>query len=352
MIKVLIVDDSVLVQQVLKDIVSEDPMIEVVGTVSSGKSALELIPNLEPDVITLDLNMPDMDGREVLQQIMLEQPTPCLIISKSTHLGTHSAFEALDLGAVDFIGKPGKREIDPTLEWVKEEIKEKVRAAHSVNIPALLKQYRNRSILSRKLKKKPDSEHYNQTVIVIGVSTGGPKTLPDFLPQLTDNISCPIVVFQHIPEGFSADLAKRLDLICSMPVKEAHHRETLQAGTVYIAPGGKNLTVKEINDEVTIKVTEATSCNPPDINLGFNSFSQVFGPKTIGIILTGMGDDGSEGLATIRRGGGYTIAQDPETAILDGMPKSAIRRAAAHDIVTVDQIVPKIKNYLKGSVNG
>lgn len=332
-IKVLIVDDSAYMRQQLIAILSDDAHIEVIGLARDGEEAVQKAIQLQPDVITMDIEMPKMDGLTSLQYIMELAPCPIIILSAHTQRGAMVTFEALELGAFDFVTKPSVMgsAITP-LEQISKELKERiVAAAASRKLPAS----RERAARLKKLEKS--SVPYSK-VIVIGVSTGGPKTVMDILPHFPSDFPVPIILIQHMPEMFTASFAERLNQNLPMRVVEAANRMVLEPGTIYVAPGGRQLYTEKAlgTNQLRFSVRSGTEKNihTPSVDITMLSLLQHFpAERIIGVLLTGIGSDGAEGMVEIRKGGGLTIAESEETSIVYGMPRSAAERGGAQYVL-------------------
>jgi two-component system chemotaxis response regulator CheB len=352
LIKVLVVDDSAFMRQHLKAILELDCYLEVIGTARNGEEAVQKVKELHPDVITMDINMPVMDGLTALAHIMGECPTPTIIISSLSQEGALATFEAIELGAVDFIAKAsGTVSLD--IEEQREEIITKVKAAARAK-------FRHRTISKPHSKKSVGHEQhlapqsidsYVQKIVALGVSTGGPRTLLDILPFLPTDLPAPVVIVQHMPPTFTASFAEHLNSVCPIKVKEAEQAEVLLAGVVYIAPGGYQMTLasnvfgKGTAARLSIQRSGSSFC--PSVNVLFNSVAQIYADRAVGVLLTGMGDDGADGMVQIRRAGGYTIAESEETAVIFGMPHEAIERGGAEMIVPSFNIAKQIQVALR-----
>jgi two-component system, chemotaxis family, protein-glutamate methylesterase/glutaminase len=349
-VRVLVVDDSASMRRLISIMLESDPRLEVIGVARNGVEALVRIKELKPDVVTLDINMPVMDGLTALSHIMVEQPTPCVMISSLTQEGANATMEALALGAIDFVGKPsGTVSLD--LDVQSAEIIAKVRAAARANLqrprprPALNRPEPPRPVLSARLTER------SPRVVAIGVSTGGPQTLLQILPFLPGNLSAPVAVVQHMPPRFTASLAKRLDDSCALKVKEAGHNEPLLPGFVYVAPGGLHMTIQQ--STLARGPIAHLSDSPkgtqfcPSVGVLFQSVARLYGRRAVGVLLTGMGDDGADGMVQIRRGGGITIAESNETCVVFGMPREAIERGGAEIVSPNYDIADDICSALK-----
>ncbi len=328
MIKVLVVDDSALMRKILSDNLSSDPEIEVIGTAINGIFAIEKIKLLGPDVVLMDLEMPEMDGITALKKIMKEWPLPVIILSAHSEKDSSKALDAMKSGAVDFILKPAGKDINE----IKEEIINKIKTA------ALARLHKFKKVTTRK-------HHFISTrkkIIIIGSSTGGPQTLEALLTELPKNIPVSILIVQHMPPMFTKSLAERLDKICEIEVREAQEGDELRNGVALIAPGGFHMELKsDINGfEGTIHLNK----EPPElgvrpnINRLFKSVALIFRENTIGVVLTGMGMDGTEGCKIIKAAKGTVVAEAEESCIIYGMPKCVIEAGLADEVVQLDEM--------------
>ncbi len=340
MIRVLIVDDSAFMRRVVSDILNDEPDIEVIDTASNGLVAIDKAAKLRPDVILMDVEMPKMDGVSALIRIMNTYPTPVVMLSNLTQKGTHTTIKALEAGAVDFIPKPSGS-ISLNINIIAAQIVEKVKLAANVNI----KKFRAHKTLNLPRVKMKNSEK----VIVIGTSTGGPQTLVDILKRLPENVP-PIFIVQHMPPEFTQTLAIRLDSLCPFDVKEAKDGDKVMPGQALLAPGGHHMTVKRSrldNKEIVQLNTEPPVNNiRPSVDVTMESTVEVYGANTIGVLLTGMGCDGAKGMCSIKKSGGKTIAQNEESCVIFGMPKSAIDCGCVNKIAPLSSIPEEIMNML------
>ncbi len=328
MIRVLIVDDSPFVRLMLKKILSGSGDIEVVGEASNGREAVEKVKEKRPDVVTLDINMPIMDGLTALEEIRKVCPTcRVLMISALTKEGAKETMEALSKGAVDFITKPSSAE---DLLKFKEEIVSKVRAVHRARIQRVEGDLRTPEVRPRGFSRNP--------VVAIGVSTGGPQTLSYVFSKLPADFLSPILVAIHMPDTFTETFARHLDSLCHLRVVEAKEGERVEGGKVYVSRGRIHMVVKGTPERAVLHyVSDDSYVYKPSADLLLKTAAEVFGPDTIGVVMTGMGNDGSKGIVEVKRRGGVTIAEDPKTAILWAMPENAIKTGC------VDYVVPKEK---------
>lgn len=354
-IRVLVVDDSALMRKYIKRILEEDPMIEVVDTARDGEDAVEKNLALRPDVITLDLNMPKMDGLTALQYIMNTAPCPVVVVSSLTQRGALATFEALELGAVDCIAKP-EGTVSLNIEAVGAEIRMKVRAAAQAKTEKRLAGKPERRFHCRASERtvqqclpQPASCTYEK-VVLIGVSTGGPKVLGEILPLLPGNLAAPVVVVQHMPEGFTKYFAERLNCMCALEVVEAADGEPLRRGTIVIARGGYHIKFsRQLGKKyLTINISREprNALYTPSVSVALQSLRQhVKDSQIVAVMLTGMGDDGANEFVEVRKGGGFTIAESEETAAVWGMPRAAWERGGA-DVLAPSYEIPE--HIIKG----
>jgi two-component system chemotaxis response regulator CheB len=331
-IRVLIVDDSPTVQSVLKSILSGDADIEVVGTASDPFEAKDLIVEVRPDVITLDIEMPRMDGITFLKRLMSFRPLPVIMISSYTRENSVRTLEALDAGAVDFVAKPTE-DVKTRLEELKHEITTKVKAAAQAKIKPFLSFGKPEKIVPAAQMEASDK------IIAIGASTGGTRALHRLLASLPANVNG-IVIVQHMPPRYTKTFAENLDALCNMDVKEAEDGDRVDRGKVLLAPGGWHLEVAKDQNGYYVRLQDGQPVNyqRPSVDVLFHSVVETAAGNAIGIILTGMGQDGSEGLLAMKEVGAFTIAQDEATSVVFGMPGSAIERGAAEVVAALDDI--------------
>ena len=349
-VKVLIVDDSALVRQILSEILNSDPDIEVVGAAADPYAAREKIKKLAPDVITLDVEMPRMDGITFLGNLMRLRPTPVVMISSLTEQGADVTLRALELGAVDFVSKP-KLDISQGLEQYAEEILLKVKAAAGARVRTLSRKPVSSTLAAAGvaekhtadavLDKRPGRGHFRTTerIIGIGASTGGTEAIKDLLRELPPDMPG-IVVSQHIPEAFSAPFATRLNNQSQLTVLEAKDGQQVLAGHAYIAPGNRHLLVHRDGARYICRLNDGPPVNrhKPSVDVMFRSLAQHAGSNTVGVILTGMGDDGAAGLGEIQESGGSTLVQDEKSSVVWGMPGEAYKRGFADQVLTLSKI--------------
>lgn len=348
-IKVLIVDDSALMRKVLKEIIMTDESLEVVGTARDGQEAVEKVHDLNPDVVTMDINMPVMDGLTSMQYILSDYPDmPILIVSSLTSEGALTTFEALELGAFDYVAKPSGT-VSSNLHIIGKEIILKVKLAYKgVNKKSIRERsVRRRAVVTQKnvtTSKKMDIERGKELskVVVIGISTGGPGTLMEVLPMIPQDLRAAIVIIQHMPPSFTASFAKRLNDSCRIPIKEVEAGDVLQNGRGYLARGGYHLVARGEEGLLRLPSTPKTLFMP-SVNVTMESILETYGGRNvIGVLMTGMGDDGADAMVKIRNAGGVTIAEDESTAVVFGMPKEAIARGGAEIVLPSYKIADAI----------
>jgi two-component system, chemotaxis family, protein-glutamate methylesterase/glutaminase len=346
-VRVLVVDDSALMRKLIPLILERDPEIEVVGTAMDGAFAIKKIAELTPDVVTLDLEMPRMDGIETLRTIMRNVPLPVIVFSTHSKEGAYSTFKALALGAIDFVAKPkdaAAGNLEPVAYQLAEKIKVAKRAGGSkslpkLEVPAAVPQ-KNRS----RVAMPPNR------VIAIGISTGGPNALQYLLSQIPADFPGSFVIVQHMPEGFTDMFARRLDECCALEVQEAKSGDLLLAGRVLICPGNRHMMVRRMPRGEMIVLSDGPTINGhrPSVDVLFHSVAQEFALTAVGILMTGMGDDGAEGLGAMKAAGGFTIAQSEDTCVVSGMPRAAIVKGYANKVLPLDTMAA----YLVGQYGG
>jgi len=345
-IRVLVVDDSAFMRKIISDMLSSSPEIRVVGTAVDGRDALDKISTLDPDVVTMDIDMPVMDGITALRHIMKEYPKPVIMVSALTYDGAQETIKSLNSGAVDFVTKPDRRHISFRMEDAQEELINKVKSSARANMFSSA-ELSGCNQPSRKKKKKPlvvEAEN----VVVIGASTGGPKTLCKIMSKLPSKINAAVIVVQHMPPKFTLTLASWLDSLIPPHVVEAKEGDRLTNGTVFIAPGGFHLKVmkEKLNDGIhgIMHLDKGPKVNEmrPSIDVTMTSVAKAYDERVVGVILTGMGRDGTEGMKQIKMMGGRTISQDEKTSIIFSMPNSAYKSGAVDEVVSLNKISKKI----------
>lgn len=377
MIRVLIVDDSALMRKKLREIIQATEDMEVIATARDGLDGVNKARDLKPDVVTMDINMPGMDGISAMQIIVNEGICPVLVVSSLSQEGALVTFEALELGAFDYVGKPGGT-ISLNLEQVHAELIAKIRAAADKMVLRKLKRRAKavadgdtdkiRRISRPDIAQRPEiprhSEHGADMAeggaddvrfaVTIGISTGGPKTIMDVLPHLPADLGAPVFMVQHMPPAFTASFADRLNKMCALHVVEATAGDTVRNNVVYLAKGGQHLLLRRNN---TGKIMLRLSTVPPhlfvpSVDVMMESVFTVFGATMIGVLMTGMGSDGADTMVRVRKAGGYTIAESEETSIVFGMPREAIERGGADTVLPcyqiADAIIRKLDQWKRG----
>jgi len=346
-IKVLIIDDSALIRQLLQEILSRDPGIDVVGTASDPLIARDKIKQLNPDVLTLDIEMPKMDGITFLRNLMRLRPMPVIMISTLTEAGADVTLEALEIGAIDFVPKPKidvieqlQNYADDIINKVKIASAARVRAYHIDDIPEVPGKLTADAVLAKGSKK-----HLKTTdkIIAIGASTGGTEAIKELLVKMPATAPG-IVISQHIPAAFSAPFARRMDGCSAMTVYEAKDGQKILPGHVYIAPGSHHLLVERSGARYVCRLNDGPPVNrhKPSVDVMFRSVCQNVGPNAVGAILTGMGDDGARGLKEMQEVGAATIAQDEKSSVVWGMPGEAVKHGGVDHILSLDKISAKL----------
>jgi two-component system chemotaxis response regulator CheB len=327
--KVLIVDDSALIRSVMSEIVNSQPDMEVVATAPDPLVARELIKKHNPDVLTLDVEMPKMDGLDFLEKLMRLRPMPVLMVSSLTERGSEITMRALELGAVDFVTKP-KLSIQTGMREYADMIADKIRAAARARIAPRKAQPAAPGVPLSALRSPLIS---SEKLIIIGASTGGTEAIREFLMQMPSD--CPgILIAQHMPEGFTSSFAKRLDSLCKISVIESQGNERVLPGHAYIAPGHSHLLLTRSGANYMTRIEQSPPVNRhrPSVDVLFRSAAQAAGKNAVGVILTGMGKDGAAGMLEMRQAGAWNVAQDEATCVVFGMPREAIAIGATHEV--------------------
>ncbi len=352
--RVVVVDDSALVRSLLTEIINRQVDMECVGAAADPLVAREMIRNLNPDVITLDVEMPRMDGIDFLSKLMRLRPMPVVMVSTLTERGADVTLRALELGAVDFVAKP-KIGVADGLRLLAEDITDKVRIAAKAHI-------RKTHVVAPAPAGSPAAAAKPPTpvtsigrlstekIIFIGASTGGTETTKEVLIQLPPD-SPAVVIMQHMPPGFTKSYAARLDGLCKIRVAEARDGERILPGHAYIAPGGFHLSVERSGANYIARVQDGEPVNrhKPSVEVLFKSAARVVGPNALGIMLTGMGADGAKAMKELRDAGSYNYVQDEATCVVFGMPREAINAGAAHEVLPLTQIAPKLIERLRST---
>lgn len=346
-IRVVVIDDSALIRSVLREIINRQSDMEVVGVAPDPLVAREMIREKNPDVITLDVEMPRMDGLDFLEKLMRLRPMPVIMVSTLTERGSDAALRALELGAVDFVAKP-RLDIVAGMHDTSLEIVEKIRTAYRAKI-------RKRVPLTARdsfgadavLPVRKMSVGSTEKIIAVGASTGGTEAIKEFLIRLPPD-SPGIVITQHMPEAFTRSFASRLDGLCKIRVKEAEHGERVLPGHAYIAPGHSHLLLRRNGANYVAELSQGPPVNRhrPSVDVLFRSVANCAAGNAIGVILTGMGKDGALGMLEMRQAGAYNFAQDEESCVVFGMPKEAIAVGAVHEVLPLVQIASKVLDHV------
>ncbi len=365
-VRVMVVDDSAFMRFAITQQLNEDPELQVVGTASNGNEALLLIPQLQPDVITLDVEMPHLDGLSTLREIMKKFPRPVIMFSSLTKDGAAETIQALILGAVDFIAKPDNRldirtEMGDIAAKIKSAAKAKVKSAVAHRrLPAVpltpdkpekqVRPYRKITpvILIGSSTGGPGA--LNEIIPAFGSSTGGPGALNEIIPALPANLMSPVLIVQHMPSGFTHSLAERLNNISPLKVKEAEPGDELLVGQVLLAPGGFHMVLDE-NERISLNQKPTVHGVRPSVDVTLNSLSQRFGKNVIAVILTGMGSDGTLGASILHSAGGHVIAEHEKTCVVWGMPRSVVEAGAANAVLPRPQIAKAIEVAIREMMN-
>ena len=377
MIKILVVDDSAFMRKVLSDLFKSQPDFEVVDIGRNGAEAVEKVKQHSPDVVTLDVEMPVMDGLTALEQIMAVKPTPVVMVSSLTKAGADATIKALSLGAVDFVAKSAGS--ISRIDEIEKDLLQKCREAAGVSgnrlratvaavkpvilpertapaapekplmVEKVLTVDKAASSLTRTTSVSSVISGVDDWIVAIGTSTGGPRALQEVLTRLPGNLPCPTVIVQHMPPGFTKSLAERLNTLSELTVKEAADNDKLVAGTVYIAPGDFHLTLRRETSGTYVKLNKDPAIGGlrPAVDPMMVSVAETYGTKAVGVILTGMGHDGAKGMKAIKRLQGRTIAEDQSTSVVFGMPKAAIEAGVVDSILPLQQVAEGIVQCLK-----
>jgi two-component system chemotaxis response regulator CheB len=354
-IKVLVVDDSAFMRKAITLMLESDPNIKVIGTARNGAEGVEKVEELKPDLVTMDIEMPQMDGLTALRKIMNSHPLPVMMVSSLTSDGAKATLDALELGAVDFIPKQLSY-VSLDIVKIKETLIQKIWAIHN----------RRRTLMANySLRRKPGlrpasrsvaaparplSGSYsrkNVDIVAIGTSTGGPPALQQVIPNLPKDMPVGVVVVQHMPPNFTKSLAQRLDGISALHVKEAEHGEPVTAGMAYISPGDRHLTVRKWGSKTEIALSDkpADALHIPSVDVMMDSVADTYRGRSLGVIMTGMGSDGVKGLSKIKSLGGKIIAQNENSCVVYGMPRAAVEAGITDKIVSVESIAREIMTF-------
>ena len=338
-IKVLVVDDSALIRSLLSEIVNSQKDMQLVGAAPDAYAARELVNRYSPDVITLDIEMPKVDGLTFLDKLMRAHPTPVIMISTLTEQGADATLRAMELGAVDYLAKP-KLGVAQGIEEYQSLIVEKIRTAASANI---IKRTTSKN-------KKPLSVNIlgTEKIIAIGASTGGTEAIKEFMMQLPSN-SPAVVISQHMPPGFTTTYAKRLDSLCKVNVIEAKGGERILPGNAYLAPGNYHLLIERSGADYRLRLSDSAmvSGHRPSVDVMFNSLTKCAAQNTVAVIMTGMGKDGAAGMSSLHQNGAYTLAQDEASCVVFGMPKEAIKLGGVDEVLPLEELATAVVKRLQ-----
>ena len=352
-IRILIVDDAVVVRRIVSHALSEDPALEVVGTAPNGRIALAKIPQVNPDLIILDLEMPEMDGLQTLAAIKKTYPhLPTIVFSARTELGAAATLDALALGATDYLTKPAKMSKQEAIRYIQDRLIPKIKLFCQRDRMKHMQRLQRRSTPPAPSKPIPVGAiaRGKVNIVAIGVSTGGPNALVELLPALPANFPVPIAIVQHMPPMFTNRLAARLNQLCQIEVAEGFPGASLEPGTAWIAPGNYHMVVERHGTQVRLKTNQdppENSCRPA-VDVLFRSVVKTYGSGTLGAILTGMGQDGLQGCEYIREAGGRTIAQDQASSVVWGMPAMVVQAGLADAVLPLEQIAGEMIRCVMG----
>jgi len=371
-VRVLIVDDSAFMRKVLQSIIATDPQLEIVGEARDGREAIAMAESLRPDVISMDIMMPHVDGLQATESIMSKNPRPIVIVSSEARDGAEPTLRALELGAIDFVPKPSSG-IDLDMNSIRDEICRKLKLASRVRVVRTAKSF------SAPVQAPPENNPYTKVslppsngngsngsgngaqpkaaangrhpLVVIASSTGGPQTLMQLIPAIPRDFPGTIVLVQHMPGTFTSQFSKQLAEVAGLKVKEAEHGDELKAGTIYVCPGSHHLRISG-SGRIDLQEGERINGYRPCADLALESAAAFAGPMCVGVILTGMGADGSKGVQAVKAGGGHVIAQDEATAVIFGMPAEAIKTGAVDQVLGIESIASTLERramYLMGA---
>jgi two-component system chemotaxis response regulator CheB len=364
--RVLIVDDSTFMRKVLENIINSDETLQVVGQAKDGREAVTMAESLKPDVITMDINMPHVDGLQATAQIMTTNPRPIVIVSSESREGADSTLKALELGAIDFVSKPSSG-IDLDMQSVREDLLRKVRMSAKVHVVRTASRLASTLQNASPAQSSPASSHNSSPsiaarpasvalasldqrfpVVVLGASTGGPATVMRLAPGFTRDFPAAVFLVQHMPASFTTQYAAQLAEFTGIRVKEAEANEPVQPGTLYICPGGQHLRITPTGRIQLDSTSGRISGYLPNIDVTMESAAAYAGSMAIGVVLTGMGNDGAAGAKAIQRAGGLVIAQDEATSVIFGMPAEAIKAANVELVLGIDDIYAALEKRVIG----
>lgn len=366
-LRVLVVDDTVTYRKVVSTLLAEMPEIEVVGTAVNGKFALEKVEQLRPDLLLLDVEMPEVDGLEVLRRLRAAgSRAGAIVLSAFTAQGASTTLQCLELGAFDFVLKPSGGSMEANAERLRQELRPRLAAyARKCQVRAILGGVVSSPTSENSAVRPTPAETPDRSVgqpatvpaappevVAIGISTGGPKALTEMLPRLPGDLPVPVLIVQHMPPVFTKSLADDLDRHCSLRVQEAKDGQEVRAGTILIAPGGKQMKVSREAGHTVVRITEdppENSCRP-SVDYLFRSVAAVYGAHSLGVMMTGMGNDGSAGCRNIKRCGGHILAQDEASCVVFGMPRAAIEEGLVDRVAPLSDIAREIVRVVERGV--
>ncbi len=343
--RVVVVDDSALVRSLLTEILNRQPDMQCVGAARDALAAREMIRELSPDVITLDIEMPHMDGIDFLERLMRLRPMPVVMVSTLTERGADATLRALELGAVDFVAKP-RIGVADGLQQLAQDITDKVRIAAKARVRKPAPVAKSAPLGGAVMRRRLSTEK----VIFIGASTGGTEATKQILMALPP-FAPAVMITQHMPPGFTRSYAARLDAMCRIRVSEAVDGERVLPGHAYLAPGGRHLGVERSGADYVARVSDGDPVNRhrPSVEVLFLSAARVVGPNALGVMLTGMGADGAQAMRAMRDAGSWNLVQDEASCVVFGMPKEAIAAGAAHEVLSLNAIAPRLLEQLGSS---
>jgi two-component system chemotaxis response regulator CheB len=349
MIRVLIVDDSAFMRKALTKLIEEDPGLSVAGTARDGIEAIEQVRTLKPDVVTMDVQMPRMDGISAVKKIMAENPVPILMVSSLTREGAETTIEALQAGAIDFIAKESSY-VTLNLSDVRDELAAKIRNVARSRL-SLFQRPRTVAPASPSPRPATGFKYQSARLIAIGISTGGPLMLQKVIPALPGNLRVPVVIVQHMPPHFTKSLAERLNAKSALEVVEAEEGMKVLPGHVYIAPGGKHLTFRNFRQEITLETPAepASSLHKPCVDVMLKSAVDVYSGRVLALIMTGMGNDGLEGCRLVKQRGGKVLSQDEGSCVVYGMPKAVFDAGVSDAVVSLERIAGTLEQAVSTS---
>jgi two-component system chemotaxis response regulator CheB len=349
-IKVLVVDDSAFMRKAIENMLKKEPNIEVVGFARNGVEAIEMVQKLKPDIITLDIEMPQMDGLTALRKILEISSIPVIMVSSLTTEGAEATLKALEIGAVDFIPKD-KSFASLGIMKIEDQLIEKIKtfAGRKVIAKAATMKQATPVTPTQLPPKKTGAIEGNKKIVAIGTSTGGPQSLQRVIPNLTKDLNRPVLIVQHMPPNFTKSLATRLNAMSQLEVIEVEGKEKVDPNVVYIAKGGFHLKIKKVGSNYYIETTTEPSnvLHIPSVDVMISSVADNFGRDALGVIMTGMGSDGLIGMRKLKEKGGAVIAQDKDSCVVYGMPRAVVEAGLADEVVSLDDIASYIMKYCK-----